>query len=132
MAATAISRVSVEVDGLGTGVQKLSCRYSATAPEEVFQGYQVIGTTVANLDLGGIAVTKIRGVMIRAIGGTVGVLVNDVGTGTPSATVGNIMIPANGCAFLPIGGGLTTAYTIRIIGSAAAAAIEYIVYGQET
>lgn len=131
MAATAISRVSVEVDGLGTGVQKLSCRYSASAPEEAFYGYQILGTAAANLDLGGIAVTKIRGVMIRAITGTVGVLVNDVGTGTPSATAGNIMIPIGGCAFLPIGGGLTAAYTIRVIGSSSTTAIEYLIYGQE-
>ena len=133
MAGTAIVRVSLETDGLGSGSKNLSCRYAETvAPEEVFYGYQVIGTTVANLDLGGIAVTKIRGVMMRAIGGTIGVLVNDVGTGTPVATAGNIVIPANGCAYIPIGGGLTTAYTIRVVGSAAASAIEYLVYGQET
>ena len=132
MAATAITKVSVEIDGLGSGVQKLSCRYSATAPEEMFYNYQVIGTSAASLDLGGIAATKVRGVMMRAVGGTIGVLVNDVGTGTPSATAGNIMIPSGASAFIPIGGGLTTAYTIRVIGSAAAVAIEYLVYGQET
>jgi len=133
MAGTVVVRLSLETDGLGSGSQKLNCRYSEeTPPEEVFYGYQILGTSAANLDLGAIAVTKIRGIMIKAIIGTVGVLVNDVGTGTPSATAGNIVIPINGCTYIPIAGGLTPAYTIRVIGSSATTAIEYLIYGQET
>lgn len=133
MAATATIRANIELDGLGVGLDSMSVRFQDTiAPEELFKGYQVIGTTVANLDFGGIAVTKVRGVMIRAIIGTVGILVNDVGTGTPVATAGNIVIPINGFAYIPIAGGLTAAYTIRIVGSSATTAIEYFIYGQET
>lgn len=133
MAATATIRVNIEVDGLGVGMDSMSVRFQdTTAPQETFKGYQVIGTTTANLDLGGIAAVDVRGVLIKAIGDKVGVLVNDIGTGTPSTTAGNQIIPENGVSYITLTGGLTTAYYIRIKGAAADAAVEYFVYGINT
>ncbi|MDP1614748.1 MAG: hypothetical protein Q8L68_03030, partial [Methylococcales bacterium] len=67
MAGTAVVRLSLETDGLGSGSKTLSCRFAeATAPEEVFYGYQILGATAASLDLGAIAVTKIRGIAMHA------------------------------------------------------------------
>lgn len=130
MAATATIRCNIEVDGLGVGADSMNVRYQdTTAPEEMFKGYMVIGTTTTNLDLGGIDDQDIRGVLIKAVGDAVGVLVNDVGTGTPSTSVGNMLIPENGFTYIPFAGGLTDAYYIRMKGAAADAAIEYFVYG---
>lgn len=136
MSATAKISLKVEVEGIGEDYILANKFTNDVTPAEVFRGYAVIGTTTANLDLGNIAVTDLTGVLLTCKGTAdtdyVGILPNDVGTGTPSTSAGNMVLNAGESVYLNFYGGLTTAYVIRLKGAASTTAIEYICFGKNT
>lgn len=138
MAVEAKITLRVEVSGLGSQDIDLSHSFTHNAtPAEIFHGYAVIGANTVNLDLGNITDTDLLGVLFIAKGTAdtdyVGILVNDVGTGTPATDAGNITLNAGEAVYLNFGGstkGLTSAYEIRLTGLAATTSIEYIAFGK--
>ncbi|MFA5158168.1 MAG: hypothetical protein WC451_03230 [Patescibacteria group bacterium] len=129
MSAEARLGISLRVTGLSDEYEVDEAITITGTPAEIFQGHAVIGTTVASLDLGTIAPADVLGILIVAVVGSVGVLVNDVGTGSPSTTAGNILLGTGEFTYLNLAGGLTEDYTIRIKGSVATSAIKYFVIG---
>lgn len=140
MAATATITMKVKLADLTTNDEELSVSFvHDVTPEEIFHGYTVIGSSAANLDLGGIEETDLLGVLLIAKGTTdtdyVGLLIDDDGTGTPSTAAGNLTLNAGEAVYFNFGGstqGLTNAKYIRIKGSAATTAIEYFAFGKHT
>lgn len=136
MTATAKVAIKVIVKGLGSDCELAVSSTNSVTPEEVYKGYAVIGSTACNLDLGTIEDTDLTGVLIIAKGTAdtdfVGILPNDNGEGTPSTTVGNIVLNAGEFTYLNFYGGLTDEYVIRLKGSASTTAIEYILFGAHT
>lgn len=130
MAGVASLKILLEVTGLDKEYSFPIASTLVGVPAEVFEGYAVLGAATSSLDLGTIAVTDLLGVAIVAVVGNVGILVNDVGTGTPSATAGNQVLKTSEGCFIDVAGGLTAAYTIRLTGSAATTAIRYICIGK--
>lgn len=131
MAAVAKLRIKLDIEGLDEDYNFDSDTLTLVGtPAEVFKGKAIIGSATVSLDFGTIAVTDVLGVAIYAIVGNVGILVNDVGTGTPSVTAGNIILKTGEACYINLASGLTAAYTIRLTGSATTTAIRYLVFGK--
>jgi len=130
MAATAKIYLKVNVDGLSDGDFFLDSSFTHTVtPAEVFRGYQVIGASAANLDLGGIAADDVLGVLIKAKVANCYILVNSA-SGTPTSA--DININAGEATYINLTGGIGESSNIRVLGSGATAAIEYLVFGKNT
>lgn len=134
MAAEASIEMELKITGLGTGDTVVKKKATLdTAPEAKSGPHTVIiGNSADNLELGHIVETDLLGVLIIAISDDIGILVDDDGTGTPSVTAGNIVVEEGEPVWIPLPGGLTDGNYIRLLGSAATAAIEYFLVAKHT
>ena len=127
--------MELKITGLGTSdsVVKIKADVDGTTVEEkLFDHYAIIGSSAVNLDLGYVEETDLLGVLIIAKVGNIGILVDDDGTGTPSATAGNMVINTGEPVFIPLPGGLTNSKYIRLLGSTSTAAIEFHLFAKHT
>lgn len=125
--------ITVKITGLGVSIEVPIGFTTATIPaESAGPIYSVIGTSVQDLDLADIAADKLLGVLIIARVDSVGILITADGTGTPSTTANNILLDGdnNEATYLNFASGLNASGSIRIIGDAATAAIEYYIFGK--
>ena len=135
MAVEVSIEMELKITGLGTSdtvVKVKSAVDGTTTEEKLGPHYAIIGNSATNLDLGYIEETDLLGALIIAKVGNVGILIDDDGTGTPSATVGNMVINTGEPVFIPLPGGLTDTKYIRLLGSSSTAAIEYILFAKHT
>ncbi len=135
MAAEVTIEMELKITGLGTSdtvVKVKSAVDGTTIEEKLGPHYAIIGNSALNLDLGYIEETDLLGVLIIAKAGNIGILVDDDGTGTPSATAGNMVINTGEPVFIPLPGGLTNGQYIRLLGSTSTTAIEYHLFGKHT
>jgi len=134
MGASASVELKVTVSGLTNQDNDIIYKFThGDTPAEFYHQYAVIGNSAADLKIGDIDEQKLRGVLIIAKSGNVGILVNDDGTGTPSLTEGNQVLVAGEACYINLSGsigGLEDTNVIRIIGSVATAAIEYFCWGE--
>ena len=131
MAAEAKITLRADLSGLGIDSNLfIKFTHSGTPTDTVGPIYTVVGNSAMNLDLGGIGDTELLGVLIIARSDTIGILINDDGTGSPNTSTGNIVINGdnNEAVYLNLAG-LTSSQYIRLLGDAATAAIEYIAWG---
>jgi len=134
MAAEVSIEMELKITGLGTGdtVAKKKVTLDSTPEAKSGPHAVIIGNSADNLELGHIVDTDLLGVLIIAISGDVGILVNDDGSGTPSVTAGNIIVEEGEPVWIPLPGGLTSGHYIRMLGSTATAAIEYYLVTKKT
>jgi hypothetical protein len=130
MAAEARIGIFVQITGLSDEYDFNEAITISGVPAEVFKGHAKIGTAACDFDLGTIAPADALGAVIVATTGDVGILVNDVGTGTPSTSAGNQVLKTGEFTYVNLAGGLTAAYTIRLKGSVTGSAIKYLVFGK--
>lgn len=100
-------------------------------PTEIYEGYAVIGSASANLDIGGISNSLVQGLWIKAESGNCFLLANH-SVAAAVVSVSGLYIPegnANLLTFNSTVGVNATLGNIKTKGSASTAAVSYLVYG---
>lgn len=134
MAGEATVSIKVEVTGLGDDVEVSNSKVM-TVPVEIQSGYTVLtGATAAALQLFALVdhfdLDDIYGVYIKAVVGSVYILVDTAGTTTFNAAAADLVLNVGEACYLPINpaGNLGLA----IDGSAATAAISWLILAKVT
>jgi len=132
MAGVCTVDIKVKVTGLGDDVV---CDNSVTmtVPVEVQKGYTVLATaTTTGLQLfdmvDHIALASIYGVYIKAVVGTVYIMVDTAGTATLTSTTADLVLNVGEACYLPVNPDGNLGMVID--GSAVTAAIEWMILGE--
>ena len=124
MAAAAEVTTNITITGLGSETQLQNTFTANAVPTEVTKLYTLISATSQALDWGGCAASTASGLLIKAVAQKAWVEVNS--TDCTSTTAG-IYIPEGESAYIPLNNLLVSTTSVWVLGTAAAAAIEYVV-----
>ena len=128
MAGAATLKTYLKVTGLGNEINEYNS-FTDTVPVEYIKGYTVIGTTHQLLDLGDIAAAKETTLYIKAVVGTIYLLLSTAAAVALTTANADIVLATGESAIIPLNPDNSTSTRIVVDGSAETSAISYVLLG---